>query len=517
MSHSSLRRAAGYAALAHDAYRLSRAEDEQVARAAREHLIQRMGRLRGLPQKLGQMLSFSTAAEERDATAAAQFAQLQEAAEPLPLRTIRTLLEQQWRLPLENVLAEIEPQGRAASLGQVHRARLLDGTPVAIKVQYPGIRQSVLSDLKMLGWLSAPVGSLRRGFDLSAYRQTILADLEQELDYQAEARRQTRVRDFAGTDGAIIVPRVHESLSTATVLVTAWEDGDHWREVPESYTHLQRRQLAGGLLRFFLRSLLVEGALHADWHPGNVRFRRQGDSASMVLYDFGSLYEPTRPERLALARLIRATLQRDEAPLRLMIALGFNPEFLQPLEGKLPALCRVLFEPFAADYPYPIQDWRIGERVRDILGDDRWNFRIAGPPALVFLLRAFEGLRVYLSGLAQPIAWRPIVNEWLAELAEDLDGLPLPTLAGPRQDFRTLANHLKIRVRQQGRTKVELTAYASAIDDLDELLDDDIRGRIATRQIDLAEIVSDVRRRGYVPGPVFQLTEGERTVDVWLE
>ena len=92
------------------------------------------------------------------------FAQAQ--AQLVPFEGIEGLLANEWRRPWREVLREIEPEGRAASLGQVHRARLTSGEDVAVKGQDPGIARAVESDLKLLGWLTLPMGGLRRGIDL---------------------------------------------------------------------------------------------------------------------------------------------------------------------------------------------------------------------------------------------------------------------------------------------------------------------------------------------------------------
>ncbi|MEO1982676.1 MAG: AarF/UbiB family protein, partial [Fuerstiella sp.] len=97
--------------------------------------------MRGLPQKLGQMLSFSLGHEEQ---AVDQYATLQQGAEPLALEVVRPVMEAAWGCPLEDVLSDIDPAAYAASLGQVHRTTLRDGRAVAIKVQYPGIRDTVM-------------------------------------------------------------------------------------------------------------------------------------------------------------------------------------------------------------------------------------------------------------------------------------------------------------------------------------------------------------------------------------
>jgi len=515
MAVSTLKRMTGYASMARDAYRLRSTDEEQVRTQVRSHLIARMGKMRGLPQKLGQMLSISEQCNEGGA--ADQFAALQEQAEPLPLEVVRPIMESAWGCDLEDVLSEIEPVAHAASLGQVHRATTRDGTEVAVKVQYPGIHAAVVADLKMLGWLSVPVGNLRRGFDISSYRETILEDLGRELDYRQEASQQMAFGRWTSADPFLIVPEVFSQLSTDKVLVTRWQEGDHWNIVRESWNKQQKRCLANGMLRFFLHGLFVQRMMQADWHPGNFRFRRSGDQAQLLLYDFGCMVQPTKDEQLALARLIRATVERSESPWPLLLKLGFKREYLEPLADKLPALCRVLFEPFCCEYPYDLVDWRLGERVSDILGPDRWNFRIAGPARLVFLLRAFHGLAFYLEGLATPIFWQRAFKPCAAALAPEIDDLQLPAEAKPECDFGSMARHLKMRVRENGRTKVELTQYASRIDHLGDLLDEDVKQRIERQGIDLVKIVADVRRGGYTPTHIFELTEGAKQIDVWLE
>ncbi len=115
---------------------------------------------------------------------------------------------------------------------------------------------------------------------------------------------------------------------------------------------------------------------------------------------------------------------------------------------------------------------------------------------MIFLLRAFHGLAYYLEGLGTPIFWQRALEPCAAALSARVTDLPLPAVNESKCDFGSLARYLKIRVRQNGRTKVELTQYASSIDNLDALLDEDVKQRIQRQGINLAQIVSDVRRRG---------------------
>ncbi|MDX1964931.1 MAG: AarF/ABC1/UbiB kinase family protein [Pirellulales bacterium] len=514
MFPSTLRRVAAYGGLATAAARLRLSRSEHASRQAHQLLCDRLGRLRGLPQKLGQMWSFRNTDEA--AESASLYAPLQENADPLPWREIEPVLLAAWGEPLSRLVTEIDHHGLAASLGQVHKARLRDGRAVSVKVQYPGIRQAVDTDLGALGWLAIPLGTPSRGFDLNTWKEAIRRDLDQELDYRQEAQEQQAFAAEWAEDADIVVPRVINSLSDERVLVTTWEEGEHWDAVRSDWPTADRRQLAATLARFFLRGLFRHGRMQADWHPGNLRFRRGGVRPQIVIYDFGCVCRPSPGERLALVRLIRATITQAESPWPLLLALGFNARLLEPISAKLPAVCRLLFEPFCESRPYDIADWRLAERMASVLGDDRWNFRLAGPPRLFGVLRAFHGLIHYLRGLAVPLDWHSLFFAAISGLTVELDTLALPATAS-RPGFDQLATWLKIRVRENGITKVQLTQAASAIERLEDLLDDDLRRNIAEQQIQLDEIVAGVRQRAYAPGPVFEWNQGGKQIMVWME
>ena len=514
MTIQKISRAAGYVGLAKDLLTARLTSSQQVRDRAQRHLCERMGQLRGLPQKLGQMMSFGAMAESSGKSS--HYASLQESAEPLPWSTMRSVLQESWQCDPDGLIAEVDPVGHAASLGQVHRARLVDGREVAIKVQYPGIRQAVETDLQALGLLSLPLGGLQRGFDLAAYRGVIGKDLQLELDYRIEASNQREfLQQWAGNT-SVVVPEPTDYLCSNNVLVSSWESGEHWDEVRTHWPVADRRRLAVAMLQMFLHGIFRHGLMQADWHPGNFRFRRGANGVQVVLYDFGCFCAPTSDERLALARLIQATIGAGEAPWPLLLKLGFHAEYLDPLATKLPAVCRVLFEPFCHNQPYDLADWKLSERLADILGDDRWNFRIAGPAGLIFVVRAFHGLIYYLSGLNAHINWQECFHEAVEPLQLQMAGLTLPR-AENAIGFASLARHLKVRVTEAGTTKVLLTYPASHIERLRELLGDDLQTRIAEAGIDLQKIVCETRQKAYAPGPVCNLELGNKRVSVSLE
>lgn len=513
MAASMLSRGIGYADMARQVRRIRRSNDERIRAIARSHLAERMGRLRGLPQKIGQILSMTD-----DESAAQPFRSLTEASQALPFETIEPILEAAWGRPIHRVVSDVNPHGLAGSLGQVHRAVLLDGRPVAVKVQYPGIRDAVMNDLRVLGWLSAPAGDLRRGFDLAAYRAEILRDLDDELNYRTEAAHQRRFATLSGELPDWLVPYVIDDLSNEHVLVTEWIDGEPI-EAAAKWNQTARDVLARNLVAGFFHLLFHHGLIHADPHPGNYRFALRPDGPRIVLYDFGSVATMPREAVVALLKLIEITVNKHGDPYKPLVALGFRPDLLAPMRHKLAALCNVLFEPFACDGKYDLGRWRRSQRVADILGDDRWNFRMSGPPQLIFILRAFRGLTFYLHRLGASAAWSIALRPHLARYRRTLDAFDASAAPQQTGTFNGLARCLKIRVMEGPRQKVGITFLAEAVDDLDELMDDELRRRVEASGIDVDAIVRRVRRSAYAPQDLFRVDDSDtgRSIRVWLE
>ena len=512
MRQSLVGRGVGYVDLARQARKM-RSKDETVRANAQKHLSMRLGKLRGLPQKIGQILSMS-----RDEDLAEATQNLTDGAEPLPFREVEPILRETWELPVEDVVASIDPHGLAASLGQVHRAELPDGREVAVKVQYPGIRKAVKADLRMLGWLSSPVGDLRRGFDMNAYRSEILRDLEEELDYRVEAKHQQRFQQILAGLPEWIVPQVIDEYCGEKVLVTSWVEGEQIEDATR-WPANDRFELATTLLRGFLHMLFREGLIHGDPHPGNYRFRRAAEGPQVILYDYGSVTSLSPDHRLALLKLIEITMRRKGDPFKPLAALGFDERLLLPIRDKLAAVCSVLFDPFRAPGQYDLSQWKRAERMEDILGADRWNFRMSAPAHLIFIMRAFAGLCYYLDKLGANVAWSIALQPHLDEarhLLDDFDVSAPPTQAGT---FDSIARHLKICVTEKGQQKVALTFPCAAIDDIANLMGDELCARVQAQGQEIDAIVRRVRAQAYVPQDLFEFqeTDSSNGVRVWLE
>ena len=273
--------------------------------------------LRGGIAKLGQLASCRP--DLVGPIWAAELAALQDDVPPVGEAAIRARIEAELGRPLDEVLAGFEGAPlAAASLAQVHAARLPDGTPVVVKVQVPGIEDVISADVAALRALAGALGDAP-GLDLATLTDELARALAVELDYVAEA---AALRAFgAGGAGGVVVPRPIEALSTARVLVMTRITGARLADHLERASPDERDRVLGELVGELASQILVRGRVHADPHPGNFMVTEAG---ALALLDFGCTLELAPAERAAYARLVIAIGGGGAAAAaRELAALGF--------------------------------------------------------------------------------------------------------------------------------------------------------------------------------------------------
>ncbi|MET7786696.1 AarF/ABC1/UbiB kinase family protein [Streptomyces sp900116325] len=237
-----------------------------------DQLFKTLGELKGGAMKLGQALSVFESAlpEEVAGPYRAALTKLQEAAPPMPTRTVHAVLEERLGEDWRELFLEFEDKpAAAASIGQVHRAVWHDGREVAVKVQYPGAGEALLSDLTQLSRFARLLGPLIPGMDIKPLIAELRDRVSEELDYELEARSQREhAEEFADDPDVVIPDVVHQSDQ---VLVTEWIDGVPLSEVITDGTQEQRDRAGQLLARFLFSGPARTGLLHADPHPGNFR------------------------------------------------------------------------------------------------------------------------------------------------------------------------------------------------------------------------------------------------------
>jgi ubiquinone biosynthesis protein len=289
-------------------------EARQVPFARRlRHSLEECG---GMFVKMGQVAS--TRSDLVSPPVADELSHLQDHVAPAPPDGVRELLEDELGSPVDEVFAEFDWQPlAAASIGQVHRARLHGGQQVVVKVQRPGIAGSVHRDLDVLDQLATVVE--QRTTWGAEYRVCDLADefaerLREELDFEIEARNASDIAANLDGAGDVRIPAVFHDLTTRRVLVMEWLDGVSVRDADAiDELGVDRRELAESLLRCMLQQMLVDAQYHADPHPGNVMVLRDG---RLALIDFGAASRIDPLQQTAIRDVMVAVSQRDADLLR---------------------------------------------------------------------------------------------------------------------------------------------------------------------------------------------------------
>src|SRR5262245_19813209 len=278
--------------------------------------------------KLGQLMS--TRRDLLPEEFISELAQLQDRAEPAPWEQVEEVITRSLGAPTGEVFAELQPEpAAAASIAQVHRARLRCGdgpdAEVAVKVQRPGIRSTVEQDLDILVRLADTLedrARWARAVGTAGVARGFAAAIREELDFRVEARNMAAVAaTWAGQQRAaagnipVVLPALHERLSTEHVLVIEWLDGVSLRAVGQLIDSrgLDRAELARVLLRSMVYQITEGGVFHADPHPGNILLLTDG---RLALLDFGSVGRLDAQQRFALQALLLALGRGDSAALR---------------------------------------------------------------------------------------------------------------------------------------------------------------------------------------------------------
>ena len=281
--------------------------------------------------KLGQMLSTRGALLPGESIE--ELSRLQERVAPIPWRDVEVVLEAELG-PLEETFATLDREPlAAASIAQVHAARLRSGEEVVVKVQRPGVASAVERDLEVVLRLATTIearrdrglsvhatidGVDRSGLNVVELARGFASALREELDFRIEARNVAAVSaalEQRGGDPFVRVPVVHEALSSRRVLVMERLHGVPFSaaETTIRARGLDRHGLAVGLLNALLNQIMRDGVFHADPHPGNVLLL---DDGHLGLLDFGSVGRLDTIVQSALARLLVAVERRDPAGLR---------------------------------------------------------------------------------------------------------------------------------------------------------------------------------------------------------
>jgi predicted unusual protein kinase regulating ubiquinone biosynthesis (AarF/ABC1/UbiB family) len=325
-------RVAGEAAVVGLWGRLTGADSGEFHARTAERYAELLGRSKGALMKAGQALSFAAIGHvvpaDLQPTYQTALARLRSDAPPMAPELARTVLECELGRLTESVFAEFEWEPlAAASIGQVHAARLQDGRAVAVKIQYPGVADAIRADLKngelLATFLSLIVGGLpprRPNADVRGVAREMSIRITEELDYRLEAANQAEFAKCYRGHPFIHVPEVISELCTDRVLTQELVQGYSWSDAVEAGQEL-RDQWAEAIHRFGFGSHHRIGLVNSDPHPGNYLFHEDG---SVSFLDFGCVKRYDRDQVEVMDLISRECFRKDVlGTWRASVEVGF--------------------------------------------------------------------------------------------------------------------------------------------------------------------------------------------------
>ncbi len=402
-----------------------------------ERYADALSRSKGLLMKVGQLVSFVDTGAVLDGPYGEVYrsalSALQADAEPMDPVLVAAVIESELGRPPEELFAEFSPVPiAAASIGQVHAARLHDGTEVAVKVQYPGVAEALHADLAntelLVTFFKIVKGVVPqyRNFDVRAVADEVAERIGEELDYGMERANQAEFAEHYRGHPFARVPEVFPEYCSDRVLTMELVHGRRWNEIDDADQALRDRW-GEAVDRFFFGSIARFGMFNADPHPGNYLFH---DDGTVTFLDFGCVKRLTPAGQRGFWEMPSAAIDNDaDRLMQVCIEHGFVHAANQPPPDKLLAWLRGNFAAMHSPQPFTFTPEFTAELLGHMASMDKDVMRhITVPQEFVFTNRIFLGLYSILGALRATADWRAIFDE-------DVTGQPTTELGRLEADF----------------------------------------------------------------------------------
>ena len=374
-----------------------------------------LAKMRGAAMKIGQLVSMDTG-DVLPPELSQIMARLRDDAHIMPPAQLKRVLNAQWPDGWLGSFAKFDVRPiAAASIGQVHRATLKDGRDLAIKVQYPGVAQSIDSDVANVGALIRLSGLLPKGFTLTPYLDEARKQLHEETDYTREGAQMMRFRDMLKDDVTFAVPDLQDDWSTPQILAMTYMNGAAIEDLADA-SQTVRDQVATDLISLTLRELFTFGLMQTD--PNFANYRYDHTSLQIVLLDFVA----TRVIGAEIADLYRqliiAGIARDAAEIRrVALDIGFIDGTTKPEHSdRILTMIDMVFAELASKPVIDFADTTLSRKMQAEgmkLAEDGFV-----PPPLpidvLFLQRKFAGMFLLDARLKAVVDVRSLIAPYLA-------------------------------------------------------------------------------------------------------
>lgn len=385
--------------------------EEAMLRTA-EDVAQVMGNMKGVTMKVGQILSLMGGAVPEGF--AERMSTLQSSAPPMAPELVRQVFDEDFGRPPEKLFRRFEERPfAAASIGQVHRAQLDDGTRVAVKVQYPGVAEAIGADLSNLNTIFGLAGLAARGFDPGPVVADLKRGIANELDYRLEVQNQARFAEIFKGHPFIRIPGVYPELGSGRVLVQEFIEGKPFaaaREMPQDL----RNRYAEAIFRFTFGCIHRHGIFQSDPHAGNYLLL---DDGKVAFLDFGCITEFEPRLQAGINELIAGVLTGDLPRWRRALEdVGYVPQGVEFSDEELWEQMRVYYTFILEDnvaFTPDVAAAMIKQNLQ-LTGDvGRINRRLNIPQGVVFTQRITFGFTGLMASIRALGPWKSITEEYV--------------------------------------------------------------------------------------------------------
>lgn len=373
-----------------------------------------LSNLRGAALKLGQMLSMDSGLILPDELTLI-LAQIRDDARHMPPKQLQTVLNAEWGVGwykrFENF--DVRPFA-AASIGQVHRAKTHDGQDLAIKVQYPGVRKSIDSDVDNIAMLMHLPGIVPSGMDLKPLMDEAKHQLHAETDYLAEAQHLNTFGKLLAGSKTFLLPKLNIDLCSPQVLAMTYIESDPLENLIDAPQEIRDRTVLA-LIELVLSELFIFGVMQTD--PNIANYRYDPKTQRIVLLDFGAVQSISDELSADFRNLALAALEgKSEQTRSAMQRIGyFRNETAQHHKELIIEMFNLAMEPLRQESPFDFGNIDLLMRLSDIgraISNDRELAHVP-PAATLFLHRKIAGIYLIAAKLKARVALRPILESAL--------------------------------------------------------------------------------------------------------
>lgn len=385
--------------------------DMMLTPANVSRVADRLSHLRGAAMKLGQMISMD-AGDMLPAELTDIMSRLRQNAHRMPPQQLQQVLSAEWGKDWRKRFTRFDASPfAAASIGQVHRATALDGRDLAVKVQYPGVRESIDADVDNVATLLRLSNLLPRELNIAPLLAEAKKQLHEEADYIREGKYLTQFGDLLAESPDYVVPNLDQEFSTNQVLVMSFLEGKAI-ETLTGASQETRNNVMRLLFDLLVREMFEFGVIQSD--PNFANYRYQPDSGKLVLLDFGAARSVNSAAAKAYHKLIIAALNCDrENVLKESLAAGFvSASAIERHGPRIDAMVEILLGELNRPGDFDFGDRRfvkaLGEQGFEIAGDKAaWHIP---PTELLFIQRKISGMSLLATRLQAKVDIRSLVN-----------------------------------------------------------------------------------------------------------